>query len=175
MTTPANGYSRTSIIAHWIAAIAVISLFFTHEGERGSMMQSFHIGVGALIGVFLIWRALRRPVRGFADKPDQPALLNLVSQIVLWGLLVCILVVSVTGYFLPWSGGRALDIFGVVQIPSPLSGSRDLHEFFEEAHEISGTVIMPLVALHVLGALKHLVIDKDSIMRRMFRPVLGGR
>ena len=175
MTTLTNGYSRTSIIAHWIAAIAVISLFFTHEGERGRLMRDFHIGVGAIIGVFLIWRAIRRPLRGFADKPDQPALLNLVSQIVLWGLLACILVATISGYFLPWSGGRPLDIFGLIQIPSPITGTHDLNEFFEFAHEISGTGIMPLVGLHILGALKHFLFDKDNVMNRIIKPVSGGR
>ncbi len=175
MSSNSSGYSRTSIIAHWIAAFTVIALFFTHEGDRGSFMQTFHISGGALLGLFLLWRVFRRPVRGFDQKPDQPAILNLISQIVLWGLLASILVVTVTGYLLPWSIGRSLDLFGLVQIPSPISGSRDLHEFFEEVHDISGHVIMPLIALHILGALKHLIINKDGIMARMFKPVSGGR
>lgn len=175
MTSVSSGYSRTSIIAHWLAAFTVIALFFTHESERGSAMQTFHISGGALLGVFLFWRVFRRPVRGIAEKPEQAAVLNLTSQIVLWGLLTSIFVVTITGYLLPWSMGRSLDLFGLVQIPSPLNGSRDLHEFFEEVHNISGHVIMPLVGLHILGALKHLIIDKDGIMTRMFKPVSGGR
>jgi cytochrome b561 len=175
MTVQTSGYSKTSIVAHWIAAIGIIALFFTHEGERGSMQEIFHVSGGAVLGVFILWRALRRPVRGFADKPDQPALLNLVSSIVLWGLLASMVIVVITGYFLPWSRGNAIDIFGLVQLPSPISPSNSLHEIMEEAHEVSGTLIMPLIVLHILGALKHAIIDKDGVMQRMVKSVAGGR
>jgi cytochrome b561 len=175
MAAQTSGYSKTSIIAHWIAAIAIIALFFTHEGERGSAQQAFHIGGGAILGVFILWRAFRRPIRGFAAKPDQPALLNLVSSLVLWGLLAAMVIAVVTGYFLPWSRGNAIDIFGLVQLPSPIVASGSLHEIMEEAHEASGTLIMPLIVLHILGALKHAIIDKDGVMQRMKNAVQGGR
>jgi len=175
MSAHSTGYSKTSIIAHWIAAVSVVALFFTHEGDRGSAQQIFHVSGGAVLGLFLIWRVFRRPVRGFADKPNQPALLNLVSSIVLWGLLAAILVVVLTGYFLPWSRGSALDLFGMVQIPSPITGSSGLHDFMEEAHDLSGHVIIPLVILHVLGAFKHALIDRDGVMQRMVKSVSGGR
>ncbi len=175
MSIALSGYSRLSIALHWITAIAVVALFFTHEGERGSAQQMFHVGGGAILGLIVIWRVARRPVRGFAAKPDQPAILNLVSAVVLWGLLAAIVIVTVTGYLLPWSGGRPLDLFGIVSIPSFMEGSRDLHELMEEIHDIAGHAIIPLVILHVLGALKHLLYDRDSIMQRMVRPVKGGR
>lgn len=170
-----TGYSRISIIAHWIAAFAVIALFITHEGDRGSFAQIFHVSGGAILGIFLLWRVFRRPVKGFPDKPDQPPLLNIISQIVIWGMLVSIIVVTVTGYLLPWSLGRPLDVFGMISIPSPITGSRDFHEVTEAIHDAAGHIIVPLIALHVLGAFKHLIIDKDGVMARMLRPVTGGR
>lgn len=170
-----SGYSRMSIAAHWLAFLAIVALFVTHEGERGSAMQAFHIGGGAILGIFILWRALRRPLRGFTAKPDQNAFLNLVSMLVIWGLILDMVVVIVSGYMAPWSGGRAIDIYGLVSLPSPIAGSPQLHEAFEEIHEIAGQAIIPLVALHVLGALKHVVMDRDGIMMRMLRPVAGGR
>lgn len=175
MATQSTGYSKLSIALHWLAAIAIVALFFTHEGERGSAQQMFHISGGAIIGIFLLWRAFRRPIRGFADKPDQSPILNLISQIVLWGLLVSIVTVSITGYLVPWSGGRALDIFGLFQIPSPFTGSREFHDFMEEIHDFAGHAFIPLLALHILGSVKHHFIDKDGVMQRMVRSVAGGR
>lgn len=174
MTTRPDGYSLLSIALHWIAAIAVIALFITHEGERGSAQYAFHVGGGALLGIIIIWRVLRRPLRGFPAKPDQPAILNLVSTVVLWALLAAMLITVVTGYFLPWSLGAPIDIFGITQIPSPMGRSHGLHEAMEEIHEITGQAILPLVALHVLGALKHAIIDKDGVMQRMGRAIGGG-
>lgn len=174
MATSQDGYSRLSIVLHWIAAIAVIALFFTHEGDRGSAAYAFHVGGGALLGILLIWRVLRRPFHGFAAKPDQPVLLNLLSTFVLWAMLAAILVAVVTGYFVPWSLGTPIDVFGIMEIPSPIGRSRDLHEAMEEVHEIAGQAILPLVVLHVLGAIKHAVIDKDGVMQRMSRAKNSG-
>ena len=174
MTRTATGYSSLSIALHWIAAIAVIALFFTHEGDRGSLAQSFHIAGGAVIGLLLVWRSARRLRLGFTAKPNQPAILNLLSSMVIWGLLAAMVVVVVTGYALPWTLGRPLDFAGFVSIPSPIGAMPALHEVMEEAHDAAGHVIMLLVIVHVAGALKHAVIDRDGIMARMKKPVSGG-
>ncbi|MHA1189540.1 MAG: hypothetical protein ACTSSQ_03640, partial [Alphaproteobacteria bacterium] len=62
MTTQATGqgYSRLSIITHWITAIGVIALFLTGEGDRGSAVYVFHVSGGAAFGLFLLWRVWRR-------------------------------------------------------------------------------------------------------------------
>jgi len=176
MTTPTNaaGYSHLSIVTHWLGAILVIALFATHEVDRGDAMYVFHVSFGAVAGLFLIWRVWNRIRRGFTDKPDQAEIYNLASRIVIWGFLVCIVLVIVSGYFLPWSLGRPLDVFGL-EIPSPMERSRDVHEFMEELHELTGILIMWLLALHMLGAAKHYFIDKDGVLQRMLRPVDGGK
>ena len=177
MTDPiqSDGYSRLSIYVHWLTAIMVLALFFTHEASRGSTGYAIHVGGGAIVGLFLLWRVWHRARRGLPLRPSQPFIFDLASQIVLWGFLAAITVVVLTGYFLPWSLGRPLEIFGLVNIPSPMGESRSVHEFMEEVHEVSGHLFVPLLALHLLGAAKHAFIDKDGIARRMFRAVSDGR
>lgn len=170
-----DGYSRLSIALHWVAAILVIALFVTHEGKRGSTEYFIHVSFGAVAGLFLLWRVWHRVRRGITEKPDQAIVLNIASQIVIWGFLAAIVVVVITGYLLPWSVGRPLDILGLVAIPSPMAFNRDFHEFVEEVHEISGQLFLPLLALHILGAAKHAFIDKDGVARRMFKSVAAGR
>ena len=175
MTNNATGYSRASIIVHWITAIMVIALFFTHEGDRGSTALAFHVGGGAILGLFLLWRVGRRIMRGMTEKPDQAAIYNLASQIVIWGFLVAIIIVVISGYLLPWSRGSAIDVFGLFQLTSPIATNYGFHELIEEVHELSGQLIVPLFLLHLLGALKHRFIDKDDIMQRMVKAVSGGK
>jgi len=170
-----NRYSGLSIVLHWIATFSVVALFVSHEASSNSGMAAFHVGGGAILGVLLLWRVLRHPVRGFANKPDQPVLLNLISTLVMWGLLISIFVVVVTGYLIPWTQGQPLEIYSVISIPSFMSESVGLHDLIEELHDISGHVIVPLVLLHVLGAFKHFIFDRDGIMQRMFKAEKGGR
>ena len=170
-----SGYGRLSIVLHWLTAIAVVALFITHEGARGTAAQAFHEGGGAIIGLFLLWRVWRRMRRGLASEPEQPRALNILSRIVLWGLVLAIVVVTITGYLLPWSIGRPLEIYGLA-IPSPMRANPGLHGTIEEAHDLAGHAFIPLVALHVMGVLKHWLLDIDGkIAGRMFTPAEGGK
>ncbi len=169
-----DGYSRLSIVTHWITAFVVIVLFLTHEGERGDAAYAVHVGGGALAGLFLLWRVGYRVLRGFPNDPGKAAPFNLAARIVFWGFLAAIVLVILTGYLLPWSQGHPIDLFGLVSIPSPLAPSRDLHEFVEEAHEAAGQAFLPLLILHVLGAFRHVIFDKGHLAGRMRRAVLGG-
>lgn len=172
--TRSDGYSFRSILIHWLAAVLIVSLFFTHEGERGSAAYAFHVSGGAIAGLFLLWRVWRRMRRGMPDAPDQRAVFNLAAWLVHRALLVTIAVVTVSGYLLPWSLGQELDIFGV-GIPSPMGTNRALHELMEQVHDVAGHLLVPLVVLHLAGAIKHLVFDRRGAGLRMFRPISGGR
>ena len=172
--THTDGYSIQSILVHWLATILVVSLFLTHEGERGTVAYDFHVSGGAIVGVVLLWRVWHRVRRGVADAPDQAAIFNFAARLVHWGLLAAIVVVVVSGYLVPWTLGRELDVFGF-DIPSPMGTNPGLHEFMERVHDVSGHLFIPLLALHVLGAVKHVVVDRRGVGLRMFRAIPGGR
>lgn len=169
-----DGYSPLSIAIHWLTAIIVVALFVTHEAARGSAAYAFHVSGGAIAGLFLLWRVWHRARRGLPLRPNQAFIFDIASQIVLWGFLATTVVCVVTGYFLPWSLGRPLDIFGLTSIPAPMTANRPFHEFIEEVHEVSGQLFVPLLGLHLLGTAKHAFIDRDGIARRMFRPATDG-
>ena len=169
-----DGYSLLSVTVHWLAAILVVALFFTHEGGRGTTAYTLHVSGGAVVGLFLLWRVWHRVRQGPPDAPRQAAIFNLAARIVHWGLLALIVVAVLSGYLLPWSIGRPLDVFGF-EIPSPMGASRELHELLERVHDVSGHLFIPLLALHVAGAVKHAVFDRRGAALRMFRPVTGGR
>ena len=169
-----DGYSWWSVVVHWLAAILVVALFFTHEGGRGTAAYEFHVGGGAIVGLFLLWRVWHRIRRGAADPPPQAAIFNFLASAVHWSLLVLIVVVVVTGYLLPWSMGRPLEIYGF-GIPSPMEGSRWLHELMERVHDVAGHLFIPLLVLHIAGAVKHAILFRRGSALRMFRAVEGGR
>ena len=107
------------------------------------------------------------------QKPDQHPVLNLLSTAVIWALLAAIAATVLTGYLLPWAEGNPLDIFGLA-IP-PLVDVRGVADLIESVHEFAGQAFLPLLGLHILGTLKHAVIDRDGVAGRMVRPVEGGR
>ena len=174
MTSRTDGYSPLSVLIHWLAALLVVALFLTHEGDPGTATHVIHVSGGAVAGLFLLWRVWYRIGRGLTEAPQQAAVLNLAARLVHWGLLLAMVVVVITGYLLPWSAGQALDVFGI-GIPSPMSASGNLHEFLERVHDLSSHLFIPLLFLHLLGAVKHAVFDRRGPGFRMFKPVAGGR
>jgi len=86
-------------------------------------------------------------------------------------LLLAILIQIVSGPLAIWSGGRAINVFDVVSIPSPFAErNQGVHEFAELLHAIGRWSLIVLGSLHVLAVLKHTFIDKDGVLRRMLTP-----
>ena len=52
-------------------------------------------------------------------------------------------------------------LFRLARAPKPLA------ETFNEMHEILGWAMLALLALHIVGIIKHLVMDRDNLMPRM--------
>lgn len=168
------GYGWLSIAFHWIAAALVVNLYLSGEeleelsrGAERTEILAQHLSIGAIaiivLGARILWRIAQR-----GPKPvDQPPALKLLSRLVQWGLLAAIAVLILSGPVIQWSVGRSVDVFGLISIPSPLPEMRWLHEALEELHEFASHALIPLLALHVLGALKHLLIDRDDVFRRM--------
>lgn len=179
LTDRRDGYGLVSISLHWIVFAFVVFLFVSGQMTEdlspltadGRAQRVLHASVGMLAIVFVVarfaWRWWQGPL---ADKGHGPKSLALLSMLVQWGLLIAILALIVTGPLQVWSGGRAIQVFDWFALASPLPRIEWLHEGLEEVHEIAANALLPLVGLHVLGALKHLVIDRDGIFQRMFRP-----
>ena len=57
--------------------------------------------------------------------------------------------------------------FGVLPLPDLVSKSEELGDLLKGVHEALNFGLLVLVGLHVAGALKHVIIDKDGTLRRM--------
>ena len=171
---PANGishYGWTTIILHWVGAIAILVCYLTGEAmeDRSAGAYASHVSWAAVLAIPLFIRVVWRMADGIRRTSDQSAILQLASKIVMVGFLVTIVVSVVTGILLPWSLGNPLEVFSL-SIPSPLPRMRDLHEVLEETHEVAVHLFIPLVALHVAGALKHAFVDSDGVLKGIFVP-----
>lgn len=175
-------YGLISIFLHWISAGGVIWLYFLGENIEHAKEDNlprevvidairFHASIALLFFVFLAARI----VMHFAQKRPAPIgghpYLNLVALLVqrLWLLMIGIQII--TGPMLAWSAGWPNRIFNWVSIPSPFPERIDwLHEAVEFIHTTTPNLFWPLLVLHIGGALKHLFIDRDDVVKRMIVP-----
>jgi len=176
-----SDYGWVAIALHWAAAVGVVAMFVTGLAADGAPtrearapLMAQHIALGA--SLFLIFAA-RIASHYLQPKPapePQSKWLARVSSTTHELLIVAILIQIVSGPLAVWSGGRAIDVFGLVSLPSPMARIEWLHEGAEVAHAIGRFSLFALIPLHVLGALKHAIIDRDRTLQRMLWVRKGG-
>lgn len=176
-----TGYGWLSIGLHWAAAFIIIAMLVTGfradmAGEAGdraarSMLMGWHISIGAAFALVLLARVASSYAQPRPTAPEQSPALKLIATGTHQLLLLAILIQVVSGPLAIWSGGRAINIFDVVSIPSPFAERNgSVHEIAEIMHAIGRWMLIALISLHVVGALKHALIDRDGVMRRMLTP-----
>jgi len=75
-----------------------------------------------------------------------------------------------SGPIMVWSKGYSINVFGMINLPSPLSKMETLHEVMEALHKVGAKILFFSFILHVLGVLKHLIIDRDNTLKRILVP-----
>ncbi|MCR5877076.1 cytochrome b [Phenylobacterium sp. J367] len=175
LTNTRAGYGWAAILLHWISAAGVVALYLTGEAMeeaagRPARLAAMgqHVGLGVLLITFLAARILWSASQVRPAPLEANRLMRRLADLVQFLFLAMIAVQIVSGPLVVWSNARPLDVFGWFAIASPFPVAVEwLHEGAESVHKLTANLFWPLLGLHVLGAVKHLVIDRDATLRRM--------
>lgn len=189
-------YTKTAIILHGVVGLLLIAMIglglYMHELPKDlpkvDSIDLFDLGVYTLqfsealtprtfyfnlhksIGVTLLALILLRLFWRFTHPaPEFPASMKVwekyAADLVHKGLYFLMLAMPATGLLMSLYSKYGLLWFGI-----PLFEGLDntvLRETFQEAHEVLAWAFILLIAVHVLAAIKHKVVDKDDVMARM--------
>lgn len=166
--------SKQTVIFHWLTGILFIAVFvigLQFEGmprgpEKGELM-GLHKSLGLIVLVVALSRFVWRLKEGAIESV---AVLTRAQEIAAKGvhhfLLLVTLAMPISGAVMSVAAGRALELFGI-----ELIAAGEKTEWLQSAasfvHVNSVNLIMVILALHVLGALKHQFVDKDGTLSRM--------
>ncbi|WP_235829540.1 cytochrome b [Croceicoccus estronivorus] len=176
MGTPAarSRYSLVAMLLHWAIAIGVIANWRIAEAaenlpqaERGAVMSwHFAIGMAILLATLarIIWRLVHRPPPLSSRLAVWERVLARVTHSIFYILLLALPLlgwIGMSGYKAP------IDMFGFVWPVLPVGfGEKTGHEILE-FHATLGSLMILLVGLHLLGVIKHMVVDRDGNLWRM--------
>jgi len=136
---------------------------------------SWHKWLGVTIFMLaivrIVWRATHRVPAPPAAMPAWQKAAAGASHIMLYILIVAI---PLSGWLYSSAAGVQTVYFGVIPLPDILSKDKPLSGFLKEVHGILNNGLAILVAIHVVAALKHYFIDRDSVLKRML-PFLQPR
>ena len=166
-------YGPTSRALHWaVAALFLgtlgIGLLFDviPRGARAPRLD-WHRAMG--MGVLLLGarRLANRLGRGFPpDAAPAPRWQEAAARAGHWALLAVTLLMPLTGILMGLARGRALDMWGFTLLPA-MPETPWLATAAGAVHEALPWALVALIALHVGGALKHHLVDRDATIKRM--------
>ena len=173
-----RAYGIVSIFNHWVGVALIFTLLIIGlqfedlpRGDERSALIALHMSIGILAFAWLAFRVLWRLTSGFPEEVPGRTWEQKLSRIVHWLLLAAIATAILSGPLSVLANGRGIDVFDWFTVPALLPGNRTLHEIFETMHAISAKpLLIVLLVLHIGGAFKHAVIDRDTTLARMLKP-----
>lgn len=177
MTDKASStYSGVSRANHWIGSLLfggmlIVGFYLAYGGldrEARAPIMGLHRATGTLLLLFAVWRVWWRMRQGFPSPVDGvPAWQVTLARITHWGLIAAMLAMPLSGVFLmSLLGGRTIDLYGLITLP-PIAEIEGIRPIGRQIHGIAAYAFAGFIALHIAGALKHLLIDKDGTVQRM--------
>ena len=173
-------FSKQTLFLHWIVAIGMIGMLasgvYMHENDAYSVYP-WHKSFGVLIVVFVLWRIFWRIKNGWPKPVQKYSTAEVtLSKIVHWLLILATILMPVSGMMMSGLGGHGIPLFGIELLPRnpdvidpskvvPLNET--LAGLGKALHGLGGNLLIAAILLHIAGALKHHLIDKDFTLKRM--------
>lgn len=172
-------HSLTLRILHWMLSIMFFTLIavgfwmaylpadYPNKLNYYSLHKSF--GLTALLLVTI------RAFKKISDlqKSKVPALPEGISNssqklynAVLIALYICMFGMPISGYLMFVYGGHPVMLFNI-PLPSLVATEASMSGLFWQIHGICAYIFMALIALHIIGFLKHLIWDKFNLLQRI--------
>ena len=190
-------YTNVAIALHWLIGIVILFMFvlgwfmtelpketpkttsfdifniglITWEVEEEQSQRSFYFNLHKSVGLSLLMLIVLRMYWRFTHRP--PAFL---SSMKLWekrlakathhSLYLLMFLIPLSGIIMSAGSKYGIKWFGIKVIPG--FDDKSIRELFYEFHEIFGLLLLLILILHILGAVKHSIVDKDGTLRRMW-------
>lgn len=169
-------YSSTAIVLHWLIALLLAGQFafgwYLGEIPRGVPARGYfvnlHKSTGLLIGLLILvrigWRLTHKPPPLYNTVPRWQQQAATATHYLLYVLM---LVMPLSGYLASNFSKHGVNFFNSLKLAPWGSDDKLLYAFFNQTHIVSSWLLLALVLVHVLAALKHVLVDCDTIFSRM--------
>jgi cytochrome b561 len=186
LTSVPARYTRTAIVLHWVIAFLILGnllIGLTADSFPDTLIRpviDFHKSIGltvlGLVILRILWRATHRPPPFPADMGPAQRIGAHAAHYALYGL---ILLLPLSGWMhdsaFKDAAAHPLRIFWVIPwfrigaiADLPAAQKEAFHSLMFAIHADAAWVLLGLLALHVLGALKHQWIDRQPELQRMW-------
>jgi cytochrome b561 len=180
-------FGLVSVFLHWYIAAAIlillpVGLLILYLGPHGPLrslradLTWWHMSIGVTSIPFFLFRIFWRTRNGKPKTHYQHWALRFTADSV-WRLLLVLIVWQIfSGPLLELSHDNPVHWFYINLIRPPLpSWLMPIEGYFHNAHVYGAFAIGALLVLHIGGALKHYIVDRDQVLQGMLRPARDDR
>jgi cytochrome b561 len=175
----AQRYNVLAIALHWLLALALVAIFglglYMHElpfSPQRLKLYSWHKWAGitilALSALRLLWRTLKPP----PPLPEavlrrMPGWQHLAHRATHGLMYLLFFAVPLSGWAYSSAAGFPVVWLGLVPLPDWVPVDPALATTIKSLHMVLSFSLAALVVLHVLAVLKHQLLDRDGLLKRM--------
>jgi len=173
---PAARYTTTASALHWLIAVLVLFMIGlgwwmqeipkTPVGPRVNA-YNLHKSIGMAVLLLMLGRALWRGTHPPPALPPMPRWQARAARTVHLLLYVCLFVQPATGYLGSAYSGYPVQFFGRT-LPAWASADAAIKDAMSVIHRGNSWVLVCALLLHLVGSLKHALIDRDGSFRRIW-------
>lgn len=182
---PVTRYTHTAMVLHWLTALGIICNvvlalivdYLPDDWVRPVIDTHKSIGI-TVLGLALLrilWRISHRPPEPPQGVPRWERAAAHIAHVLLY---VLIFALPISGWLhdSAWKDAAThpMSLFHLVPwfrlsfiMDLPSAQKEHLHDVFGAIHTSFSYMLYVVLALHILGALKHKVIGRESALRRM--------
>lgn len=174
-------YGRVARTLHWLTALLILVAFplgmiadaLPYDNSEALALKATVFSVHKTLGVAVFFTALIRILWAYGNQRPAPLhpnrrLETFLAELVHWTLYASLVVVPLSGWihhaattgFAPilWPFGQDLPLVPKSEMVAKVTGA---------AHWIFTKLLLVSLILHLLGVVKHVVIDRDKTLARM--------
>jgi cytochrome b561 len=173
-TAPSH-YDALQIGLHWLVAILIACAFafawifddMPLSPDKFKMIN-WHKWTGITVLSLFIIRFGYKLIRGIPDVDASiPPVQRKIAVSVHHLLYLLMFLLPLVGWLMSSAKGFPVVFWGVLPLPDLVSKNEGLADILKQAHELLAYGLLAIIGLHIAGALKHHIIDKDSTLARM--------
>lgn len=169
-------YTFPAILMHWLIAVLIVSAFALGltmvdiPGITPTKLKyfSWHKWLGVTVLGLACLRLLWRLTHAAPPYPPGMPTWQQKAAHGLHALLYLLMfAMPISGYFYSLAAGVPVVYLGVLPLPELIEPNQEWKPVLKQIHYVLNWMLFACVSLHVLAALKHHFIDRDSVLKRM--------
>ena len=171
-------YGSVAKFFHWLIAVLVfimlaagVSFNYLPKGAFFSALMFIHKSTGVTILGLIILRLLWRWMNPLPNLPlSMPLWQKYAARSVHFLFYLLLIAMPITGIVMTLAAGYGVPFWGIATIHwDSIPKYKPLSHLMADWHEYLAWTIVAFITLHTLAALKHHFIDKDNVLKRMWK------